>query len=80
MFEAKVDLPEWVTIPTSEMGPDFLIGRIIAVWRNYAQVKWWGADGFPHIGIYRISTHTFYEPTDAEWHAYHDRIEGANGS
>lgn len=57
------------------MGPEFLIGKIVTTWRNNVQVRWWGADGNPHYAIYRVGPHTFLEPSDADWHAYHDRLE-----
>jgi hypothetical protein len=71
-FELIVDLPEWVTIPTSEMASEYVIARVVSTWRNNVKVVWMGRDG-PHEAIYTSALHVFREPTDAEWHEYHDR-------
>lgn len=72
MFTTRVDIPNWITIQTSEMGPTFIIGKVLAVWYNNVKVQWWGADNLPHIGIYTISKHVIAEPSDADWHKYYD--------
>lgn len=70
-FDVVMSIPEWVTIPTSELASQYIIGRVVETSRNSVKVVWMGRDG-PHVGIYTPAIHIFREPTDAEWHKYYE--------
>ncbi len=55
MFVGHVDIPTWVSIPSSEMGQTYHWGKVVEVWRNQIKVEWYDSDLTPHIGIYGIA-------------------------
>ena len=59
MKTIKVDIPEKVKIPTSELGVKGNVGSVIEVWNNHIKVNF---DG--RIGVYSILKHTIIEFND----------------
>lgn len=50
----SVDIPEFVSIETSELGAKFGVGRVIEAWRGHIKVEWLDENLKPHIGIYSV--------------------------
>ena len=70
-FSTRVDFDEqWVMVPTSELGKDYLIGKIIETWANNVKVLFVDKDSKEHIGVYTIRKHAFVYPTLGDWFDY----------
>ena len=70
-FSTRVDFDEqWVMVPTSELGKDYLIGKIIETWANNVKVLFVDKDSKEHIGVYTIRKHVFVYPTLGDWFDY----------
>lgn len=70
MNVVKTEIPNWVMIPTSEMGKECMIGCLVEAWRNTIKVRWAGKGDVTHIGIYTLNKHIVLEPTNEDWLNY----------
>ena len=61
--EPRVDIPNYVTIPTSELGKEGIIGKVVASWRNTILLAFRNEGERDRIGQYTISKHIILEAT-----------------
>lgn len=69
MKTVVMEIPDWVLVPTSEIGGSVLIGKVVETWRDRIKVSFADKET-TRVGIYTPSKHIFIEPTTEQWVKY----------